>query len=487
MTVDLAAPGICLALPTNRACAPAIADVAAEAAWAAREFGVLVHLLILDSADAGTRAGHEKAVADLPATAGVLVHHLDEERQRAFLRSVIDRARAATPALSAAPALSGAAGADRLLDLMLPDSVSYGACTNRAFLIAAALGCTSLHRRDSDSTYQELDGRPVFPIHHELRSIGRRAADAAPDVTHHTLDPAHAGKPVALVGGSFIGELSVDLGEVRALDPAVYEEVVGLWASTGSTEEQRRELVADSFVGNGTDPFTHDRAVLDLPDIWRIDMCNIALDREVYERVPLPPATDTIGSDYFLHHLVLSAGLPGVTHNRDIVNRYTPERRTDAGFLAYQLRFTKFLLSMLYLHPVYDALESAGGELLDGQHHLRPGAVAGFARRAAGEDRAENHRRLAVLDRAYRGLGGRYADFADHLLPRRERLLDEAQADIEAFALLVDAWGPLVAAARTVAPAPSDTDLLVVPPAPARADTPRGPAQPTTGRSAAHA
>ncbi|MEV6976381.1 DUF6271 family protein [Kitasatospora sp. NPDC093806] len=430
---------ICLALPTNRACTPAIDAVGEEAAWAAREFGVQVHLLILDSADAATRAEHAKAVDALPATPGVLVHHLDEEQQRAFLRAAIARAGTGLPA--ADPAV--------LLDLMLPDAVSYGACTNRAFLLAAALGCASVHRRDSDSAYQRLDGEPVFPIHHELRSIGRRAADAAPGVTHHTLDPVHAEKPVALVGSSFVGELSVDLGEIRALDPAAYEEVVGLWAPTDHTAEQRRELVADSFVGNGTDPFTHDRAVLDLPDIWRIDMCNIALDREVYERVPLPPATATIGSDYFLHHLVLNATLPGVTHNRNIVNFYTPDRRTDAGFTAYQLRFTKFLLSMLYLHPVYDALEAAGGALLDEHHHVRPGPVAGFARRAAGTDRAENHRRLAVVDRVYRELGGRYAEFADHLVPLRERLLDEAQADIESFALLVDAWTPLVAAART--------------------------------------
>ncbi len=465
MTTDHAAHGVCLALPTNRACVPAIADVAAEAAWAAREFGVQVHLLILDSADAATREEHAKAVADLPGTPGVLVHHLDEEHQRAFLRTVIDRARADLPAASA----------DRLLDLLLPDAVSYGACTDRAFLLAAALGCSSVHRRDSDSTYQLLDGEPVFPIHHELRSIGRRAAEAASGVTHHTLDPAHAQKPVALVGSSFIGELSVDLGEMRALDPAVYEEVVGLWGPADFTAEQRRELVADSFVGNGTEPFTRDRAVLDLPDIWRIDMCNIALDREVYERVPLPPANDTIGSDYFLHHLVLNAELPGVTHNRNIVNHYTPERRTDAGFLAYQLRFTKFLLSMLYLRPVYDALEAAGGALLDADHHLRPALVAGFARDAAGADRTENHRRLDVVDRAYRRLGGRYAGFADHLRPLRERLLDEAQADIEAFALLVDAWGPLVRAARTTPPTPA--------PAPAPSDTPDQPA----GRRSDHA
>ncbi|MEE1788724.1 DUF6271 family protein [Streptomyces sp. SP17BM10] len=425
---------ICLTLPTNRACAGTIAGTFAEAAHAARTFGVEVHLLILDSADGPTYDEHAKAVAALPAAEHVVVHHLDEEAQRAFLRDVIAR--------------SGLDGAEHLLELMLPDAVSYGACTNRAFLIAAALGCTSVHRRDSDSHYQLLDGEPVFPVDHELATLGRRAADAAGAVTETTLDPAHADKPVSLVGASFVGELSVDIGEIREADPAVYHEVVGLWAPTGATEEERRELVAESFVGAGTEPFSRDRAVLDLPDIWRVDMCNIALDHEVYERVPLPPATATIGSDYFLLHLVRDATLPGVVHNRHIVNYYTPERRTGAGFTAYQLRYTKFLLSMLYLYPVYSEMEAAGDALLDTGHRVRADVIAESARRSAATDRAENHRRLAVLDRCYRRLGGKYAEFADHLAPLRERLLDEAQADIEDFALLTDAWGPLVRASR---------------------------------------
>lgn len=426
---------ICLTLPTNRACAGTIAGTGAEAAHAARTFGVEVHLLILDSADGPTYDEHAKAVAALPAADHVVVHHLDEDAQRTFLRDVIAR--------------SGLDGAEHLLELMLPDAVSYGACTNRAFLIAAALGCTSVHRRDSDSHYQLLDGQLVFPIDHELATLGRRAADAAGAVTENTLDPAHADKPVSLVGASFVGELSVDLGEMREADPDVYHEVVGLWAPTGATEEERRELVAESFVGAGTETFTRDRSVLDLPDIWRVDMCNIALDREVYERVPLPPATATIGSDYFLLHLVRDATLPGVVHNRHIVNYYTPERRTGAGFTAYQLRYTKFLLSMLYLYPVYSEMEAAGETLLDAGHRVRADVIADCARRSAATDRAENHRRLAVLDRCYRKLGGRYAEFADHLAPLREDLLDRAQADIEDFALLTDAWGPLVRASRT--------------------------------------
>ncbi|MEU9076009.1 DUF6271 family protein [Kitasatospora sp. NPDC004745] len=433
---------VCLALPTNRACAATIAALAEEAAHAVEHFDAEVHLLVLDTAGPAGFAENAGAVGALAATPGVVVHHLGEDRQRDFLRRVSRR--------------SGATDPDRLLDLMLPDGVSYGACTNRVFLVAAALGCTSVHRRDSDSEYQLLDGRKVFPIHHELLSLGRRAGDAAADVTVSELDPADADKPVSLVGASFIGELSVDVGEIRDLDPAVYHEVVGLWAPPVWTEEEKRELVEASFTGGGTEPFRTDESVLGAPDIWRVDMCNLGLDHRVYERLPLPPATETIGSDYFLLHVVLDSGLPGVVHNRHIVNHYTPERRTGPGFTAYQLRFVKFLLSMLYLHPVYGEMMAVGGDLLDERHAVRIAPVLDSVRRSAAWDRAENVRRLDVVDRSYRRLGGKYAEFADHLAPRRARLLDEAQADAEDFARLIEAWSALVDAARAERLTPSE-------------------------------
>lgn len=288
---------IALTLPTNRPCAATISALGEEAAYAAEHFDVEVHLLVLDSSDEPTRAEHARVVRAAAPAGNVVVHHLDEAQQREFLQRVIHR--------------SGVARPDRLLELMLPDAVSYGACTNRAFLIAGSLGCRSVHRRDSDSDYQVLDGSPVFPIHHELLSLGMRAADAAAFVTKSELDPADAEKPVAMVGSSFVGELSVDIGEIRELDPEIYYEVVGLWAEAGASPEQRREIVDESFIGAGSEPFRHDESILGTPDIWRVDMCNVGFDHEVYERVPLPPATATIGSDYFLLHLVRDATLPG--------------------------------------------------------------------------------------------------------------------------------------------------------------------------------
>ncbi|MGW4572246.1 DUF6271 family protein [Streptomyces tendae] len=435
--------GICLTLPTNRHCPDTVTALGEEAAYAADHFDIDVHLLVLDSCPPADRAAHAAALRHLPAHPRITAHHLDEAAQRDFLTRVTTRSGSAKPEL--------------LLDLMLPDGLSYGACTNRAFLIAAALGCESVHRRDSDSRYQRVDGRTVFPVHHELLSLGERAADAAAGVTEPVaLDDDLRERRVAMVGSSFVGELSVDIAQIRDADPAVYHDVVSLWAPEDWSAEQKRALVEESFTGAGTEPFTADRSLLTVVDPMRVDMCNIAFHGPtVSERVPLPPARDTIGSDYFLIHLVHDARLPGVLHNRNIVNYYTGERRTGPGFLAYQTRFAKFLLSMLYFHHVYDRMAEAGDALLDEHGRVRPAAVAALARESTALDTAENVRRLDALDTAYRRLGGRYTEFADLLAARRARLLDEARGDMADFALLTEAWESMVTAARATPVAPT--------------------------------
>jgi hypothetical protein len=400
---------VCLVVPTDRECTATLAEVIAEADHAANHFDVDVHLLVLDSSD------EFEAHAAALAGAGN-VWHLDEPRQREFLTRVVHRADLAKP--------------DLVLDLMLPRGSSYGACTNRAFLIAAALGCESVHRRDSDLYFQTYAGKKIFPIEVELAALGRPARDVV--ATEDRLDQSRRDMTVAMVGASFVGDMSVDIEDIR--DHEAYPDLVGLWAADDATDEERRALVEESFTGSA--PFDGDRSVLAVVDPMRVDMHNISF-HGLHEKVPLPPATDTIGSDYFLIHVADKAGLPGVLHNRHIVNFHTGERKTDAGFLAYQMRFAKFILSMYYLHFVYQRMTTDD-----------PADIAAIVRASTWQPREPNEAKADLLEAAYRRLGGRFAAVADQVRERREALLIEARRDMDDFALLIDAWADLVGAAR---------------------------------------
>ncbi|MFE9425629.1 DUF6271 family protein [Kitasatospora sp. NPDC006697] len=426
---------VCLALPTMRPCPGTIVDLAEEAAYAVATFGAEVHLLILDTTTAADFAKNADAVASLAPVPGVFVHHLGNEQQRAFLLGVARR--------------SGAADPELLLDLMLPQAVAYGSCVNRLFLGATALGCTSAHLRNDDFDYQVVDGEKMFPIHHELLSIGKPAGEALAGVSSSTLDPADADKPVMLVSAAFMGELNVDIGEINELDPEVYRDLVRLWTPRVWTREEQDAMVDISFKGAGTETFDSAGSVLGVPDIWDVYMCNVALDHRSYEVLPLVPALRTIGSDYALLHALVHAKLPAVIHRRHIVNYYTPERRIGAGFVAYQLRFVKMLLSMLYLYPVYGQMIDLGPSgLLDERHELKVEPILGLVRSTIDLDRDVNEQCLDEVDRLYRKLGGKYVELADAVAAQRQQLLDEAREDAERWAVLIEAWAPMVAAAR---------------------------------------
>ncbi|MFE1320904.1 DUF6271 family protein [Kitasatospora phosalacinea] len=425
---------VCLGLPTMRACPGTITDLAEEAAYAVETFGAEVHLLIMDTTVAADFEKNADAVAALAPVPGVFVHHLDNEAQRGFLQDVARR--------------SGGADPELLLDLMLPSGVAYGSCVNRVFLGAAALGCTSAHLRNDDFDYRVVDGAKMFPIHHELLSLGKPAGEAVAGVARSTLDPADADKPVMLVSASFMGELNVDIGEIKELDPEVYRELVRLWTPRNWSPEERDAMVEPSFKGVPDEAFDPDDSVLGPPDIWDVFMCNVALDRRGYELFPLVPALRTLGSDYPLLHALVHAKLPAVIHKRHIVNYYTPERRIGAGFVSYQLRYVKLLLSMLYLYPLYDQMVALGPELLDERHELKVDSLLEMVRGTVDLDRSSNEECLDEAERLYRKLGGKYAELADAVAEQRQQLLDEAREDAAQWAVLIEAWAPMVAAAR---------------------------------------
>lgn len=425
---------VCLLLPTNRECADTISLLAKEAEYAVHHFDVEVCLLILDTCIGNDLSINLRAIRELLPCKNVTTVHLNSEEQKHHLQKIIDKAGIRHP--------------DQILNLMLPNGVSYGACTNRAFLISKSLNCDSIHRRDSDSRYQVINGTTVFPIHQELISLGKKASHTEATVSEVLLDPSHKDKPVSMVGGSFIGEMSVDIGEIYMLNRDIYFDIVSLWAERNTTQEEKQKLIDISFKGAGTDKFSHDWSTLSIVNPMNIDMCNISF-YQVHEDVPLPPATDTIGSDYFLMHVVECACLPGVYHNRHIENFYTPGRKSGAGFIAYHMRLTKFFLSMIYFHDIYKNMARIGESLLDSKYRILIDPIIKITRESLKLDKKENEHKLNVLIDAYTGLGGQYASFGELIAGQRPHLLLKAEQDMSDFCMLMEAWSSLINASKT--------------------------------------
>lgn len=425
---------ICLALPTNRQCAETIALLHQEAEYAFSTFNIPVCLLIIDTSDEQALAANLAMVTSLETHQGVEVVHVDKHQQTQFLSTLCQAVTADE--------------SQRLLDLLLPEGVSYGACTNRAFLLAAALGCDSVHRRDSDCDYQLHQGNIVFPVHQELLALGKTAATVQDPSISNALSDAQRALPVSMVAASFIGEMSVDIEEIRQLSPSVYHNVVKLWAEQGASEQEQSQLVEQSFKGAGTQAFSEDKASLGRADPMLVDMCNISF-YGVHEKAPLPPAKDTIGSDYFLIHLVYHSALPALVHNRHITNFYTPERKTDEGFIRYQRRFIKFMLSMPYLHCAYKLMAAAGADnLLTPEQQINNAQVCHIIESTLNIDNTHCHVVFDQIIKNYTRLGGRYKALTNLLTDEKDSLIQQARTDMEDYLYLSRNWIQLINLAK---------------------------------------
>lgn len=437
---------ICLAIPTNRECTAAIAALVQEADHAVRHFPVQVVILIADTASSGIAAANANALQQAMHAIGarrVEARHFTAPQQAALLTQILSRAALQQHELER-----------DLHALLLPDCVSYGAATNRLFLLAQYLGCDSLHRRDSDSRYQQATDSVIYPIHHELRCIGLPASTVANLVDETVAAPLHADCPVMLVGASYVGALSIDVAPMFARDAEAAYRIVGQFAPSHLSAADKRAWVDCSYLHTGQSRFEQDRSELAHGHSFLIDTCNICFS-QIQQVLPLPPACDTIGTDYFLLSLMNILTLPVVHHNRHIENFHTSERRSAQGFTEYQFRLVKYFLYMSWLHATVRALDQAKAQLW----LAPPGATLAWnlpllhALLAEPEPLAridaENAAKLSELQQQYTRLGGAYAEFAALLAEQAPQLLQACRDDIARYAAFAPHWPALMRAART--------------------------------------
>jgi hypothetical protein len=205
-----------LYIPTNRSCVPAIASATAECAALAAETHE-EHLLLLVEHDEGDRvAEHSAALDEDRARYGVPVLHLTVDAWRRVLSGVL------------AESDLDAADRDRASNLLSRQGVAYGVGPNKAFLVAAALGVDTVHRRDSDHLPDTRNGRPGFPGLLETRAIGRPVREVSPIANADTVPPEQRDQIVLFTGSGMFGDPPHDRQELISAGEEFGVRVLGL-------------------------------------------------------------------------------------------------------------------------------------------------------------------------------------------------------------------------------------------------------------------
>ncbi|MGI9001656.1 MAG: DUF6271 family protein [Pseudonocardia sp.] len=430
-----------LYIPTNRLCVPAIGSATAECAALVGETGE-EHIFLLVEHDNDDRiAEHSAALDEDRARHGVPVLHLTVDAWRRVLSAVL------------AESELDAADRDRAGTLLSRQGVAYGVGPNKAFLVAAALGVDTVHRRDSDHLPDTRDGGPGFPGLLETRAIGRSVREVSSIANADAVPREQWDQTVLFVGSGMFGDPPHDRQELIAAGEEFGVRVLGLSSPWMSPENLVRD-VRGYFVGESTIRYDDDHYEID--ESGRTEL-GVSCVRRMFLELPEMPISDTLGCDYCQKNLLYQLARPVVFHSRKMRHSYDDRRRESAveSYVDYSMRDLRYVV----LWPIW----SRHNENIraDPAGFLRPDGsldadryVASFRSALAEklpEAKGVGLRFAQVYRDAAAQVDGTHATRLSAVATEAERLGDEVARQVgdgvEEFCWLVERWGDLVRAA----------------------------------------
>jgi hypothetical protein len=430
-------------IPTNRPCLPAIRSALAESTLLTEQSGIEHLVLVVEHADAPHVAEHAEALA------GSRHVHLAPQRWNAQLAALL------------AESSLGEAERAKAVELLAPSGVAYSAGPNKAFLVAAALGVDTLHRRDSDHLPDERADGPAYPGVLESRAIGKVLSQVTPLANAEAVPAAQAEEEVLFVGSGMFGDPPHDRRELIEAGERFGVEVLRLSSPWMSDENLLRD-VRGYF---GSEPSVrYDEDFYEFDDSGRTEL-GVSCLRQVFLQLPEMPLHDALGIDYFQKNLLYQLARPVVFHSRKMRHVYDAVRvaQTTEAFVDYSMRDLRYVVlwpiwsrhnqnirtePSAFLRPdgsldtvAYVAsFRAALKEALPTREGIPARYAAVYREAASAAEKVSAERLSAVADEAER-LG--------------DELVRQVGAGIEDFCWLIERWPELIAAARRAGLSPA--------------------------------
>ncbi|HEY1616657.1 MAG TPA: DUF6271 family protein [Streptosporangiaceae bacterium] len=340
---------------------------------------------------------------------------------------------------------------ERVRRLLSPEAVSYSGGPNKCALLAAALGVTVVHRRDSDQVADIRDGEKAFPGVLEAAAIGKAITDL-PKSSAPTEGGSAAHASIRFVGSSIFGDSGHDRRDLLASGE---EHLIALerLSRPGLTLS---ELTAAAHRKFAVDPaLRHEGDFWDSNDPGRVSV-GVACVKDMFYELPEMPMENMLGSDYYNKSIAGALGYPVVYHSRKMRHTYDPVRagNTDLPTVtSYALRDLRNVMFLPVRAGLCGAVAERPDHFTDDAGHLRQDRLADQLEGVYGQHAAgmrEVPRRYSEIyataaAKAPTALATRLRAVAEASARSSETVLEELRKGVEDYSLLIRAWKELIA------------------------------------------
>lgn len=416
-------------IPTNRECVECIKAYVEEAKRIQDRTGEECSFVLIDTSSEETQELHKKVIEELKKKYNCIkIFYLNNQDQTKFLKELVK--------------LHKSENSELLYELLNPSGLSYGAAANRTFLVAAALGCNIILRRDSDTLPQMKNGTYLFPSDIENEYLGKTLESIKSQLSKNDYanELASMGNNcVLMVGANYLGEWAGDYREMYEYNPDILKKHV--WMNMPQkTSEEVDARIQYRYLQRNSDLHVEDRLEVVKDDL--IEVGNFGL-KDVFLDVPLIPSEYALSMDYFYHSLFDELQLPKLYHNRHVQHFHTKERGCEAWFNRYHLGIAKSKVLRRYLAKVYKEVSSNRDKILQ-NGRIDNIEIAKIFDKVSQTKLKEADILMDDLIELYNSIKiEKYPKVAALMKERKEEILAEAQEDISKMGFLCKEWKAL--------------------------------------------
>ncbi len=347
---------------------------------------------------------------------------------------------------------------ERVRRLLAPEAVTYSGGPNKCFLVGAALGVTTLHRRDSDQVADIRDGTKAFPGVLEAAAIGKAITDLPGASPGQDSTPAeHA--TIRFVGTSVFGDAGHDRRDLLASGE---EHVVALerLSRPALTLGEAKAAVHRKFVEEPAR--RHEEDYWDSDEPGRVSV-GASCVKDIFRELPEMPIESMLGSDYFQKSMLGALGYPVVFHSRKMRHTYEDARARNSDIAAvtgYALRDLRNVMFLPVRTGLCQEVQDRPHYFTYGDGRLRPDRLAAQLE-ATYHQQAPDLREIpqryseiyaAAADDATADVATRLRAVAAASARAKEAVNDDIRRGVADYSLLIRAWPELVAHAETIRP-----------------------------------